>query len=96
MKKAVACFTLFCLFAGLWGTNVFAEEFPLGDLGNPDDYDQTIQTFSQSMSDFDIFVDQLPRPSTGTTRGLSHWQRIRAHAGVAGPLHLRELWSQKY
>ncbi|RLC20069.1 MAG: hypothetical protein DRI57_05665 [Deltaproteobacteria bacterium] len=70
MKKAVACFTLFCLFAGLWGTNVFAEEFPLGDLGNPDDYDQTIQTFSQSMSDFDIFVDQLPPAFNWNDEGI--------------------------
>ncbi len=70
MKKAVACFTLFCLLIGLWGTNVFAEEFPLGDTGNPDDYDQTIQTFNQTMSDFDMFVDQLPPAFNWNDEGI--------------------------
>ena len=57
MKKHILCFMVILLF-GLWGTGAFAFERALGDLGKPDDYEQTILDFRQIIPNFDDFIDQ--------------------------------------
>jgi hypothetical protein len=46
-----------------------AQEYSLGDLGKPDDYDLTIKSFRDTVDDFDTFVEQLPTEFNWKTKG---------------------------
>lgn len=47
-----------------------AQEYPLGDTGKPDDYDQTIRHFDQSYGGYDQFVDALPHGFNWMDQGV--------------------------
>ena len=47
----------------------YAQEYSLGDLGLPNDYDQTLLLFRETQDDFASFVDQLPGEFNWKTQG---------------------------
>ena len=47
------------LFVGAASAGALADEPAFGDLGKPDDYEQTIKRFRDEMPDFDAYVDQV-------------------------------------
>ena len=69
MKKHILCFMVI-LLVGLWGTGAFAFERALGDLGKPDDYEQSIKRFRLIFPDFSTRVEQLPPAFDWSDHGI--------------------------
>jgi hypothetical protein len=58
-RKWIALAIVLCL--GLWGSAVVASEMSLGDLGKPEDYDQTMSTWAGSVRGFADMAASLPK-----------------------------------
>lgn len=70
MKKVIIGFWAVLFSIGLCGTSVNAFEMPLGDMGKPADYEETMKDFRQTLYAFDTFVDQLPTAFNWSDEGV--------------------------
>jgi len=81
MKRIVLILTVVCVCIGLAGTGALADEYALGDLGKPPDYDQTIKRFRDIIPDLDAYVDQLPAAFDWRTYGMVTSAKNQASCG---------------
>lgn len=71
MKKifAILCIAVGFLAVAMSSTGLCEQNHPLGDIGLPPDYEQTMLNYHDAILDYDSFADQLPAAFNWKTKG---------------------------